>query len=66
MKKYKTYLIVIIIVMLIPILIKTFTRSHSVEYKVNGYNISEKFYMEDNIHKYEFKISNKNGIITNI
>ena len=66
MKKYKTYLIVIIIVMLIPILIKTFTKSHSVEYKVNGYNISEKFYIEDNIHKYEFKISNKKQIYSYI
>lgn len=66
MKKYKTYLIVIIIVMLIPILIKTFTRKHTVEYKVNGYNINEKFYIENGTHKYEFKISNKKQVYSYI
>ena len=66
MKKYKIYLIIVIIIMLIPIIIKTFTKSHSVKYKVNDYTINERFYIEEDSHKYEFKISNKNQVYSYI
>lgn len=45
--------------MLIPIIIKTFQRKHSVEYKINNYSVKENFYIEKRNHNYEFKISNK-------
>ena len=66
MKKYKIYLIIVVIVMLIPILIKTFTKTNSVEYKVNDYTINERFYIEEDNHKYEFKISKKKQVYSYI
>ena len=66
MKKYKIYLIVIVIIMIIPIIIKIFTKKHSIEYKVNGYEVKENFYIENGIHKYEFKISNKKQVYSYI
>ena len=59
MKKYRTYLTIIIIVLLIPIIIKTFQKKHYVEYKINNYNINENFYIDNKTHNYEFKVSNK-------
>ena len=52
--------------MLIPIIMKTLKKSHSVEYKVNNYTISENFYIEDYKHKYELKINYKNQVYSYI
>jgi len=60
MKKYRNFLIILFILMMIPIIIKTFQKKHNVEYKVGKYNINEKFYIEEKSHNYEFKITNKN------
>lgn len=59
MKKYKMYLIIIFIVMLIPIIMKTFHKKHTIEYKINKYIVKENFSKEGKNHYYEFKINNK-------
>lgn len=42
--------------MIIPIIVKMFIKKHSVKYKVNNFEISEKFYIEGKIHSYEFNV----------
>lgn len=59
MKRYKVFLIIIFIIMLIPIVVKMFTKKHSVEYKVDNYTVNENFLIEQKTHNYEFVISNK-------
>ena len=59
MKKYKQFLIILIIIMIIPFIIKTFEKKHKVKYKINNYNIEESFYINKKDHIYDFYISNK-------
>lgn len=59
MKKYKYFLIIVIVIMIIPFIIKIFKKSHTVEYKKNNYKIKETFYIRNNYHYYDFIISNK-------
>ena len=44
--------------MIIPLIIKTFEKKHSVEYKSNKYTIKENYNKEGSNHYYEFKINN--------
>ena len=64
MKKYKYYLIVVFIIMITPILIKTFKTKHNVNYKVNKYAINEKFYKDGKNHIYELIIKKDNKIFS--
>ena len=56
MNKYKYYLIIICIVMLVPILCKAIKVKHSVTYKIDGYSIIENYYKENGNHHYDFII----------
>lgn len=58
MKKYKYFLIIMVIILIVPIIIKFFTKKHNISYKKNNYNIQESFHIDDGIHSYDFNISN--------
>lgn len=60
MKKYKNFLLIIIVIMLIPFLLKIIKKDHIITYKKNNYEINEKFNIEEKQHKYQFTIKNKN------
>lgn len=60
MKKYKLFLICLIVLMIIPIILKTIEKKHKSNYKINDYNIKESFYIKDKNHNYDIVISNKN------
>ena len=64
MRKYKTYLICVIIIMAIPFVVKIFKKSHEVKYEVDKYSIEEKFLIEKRIHNYNITIKNKDEIYT--
>ena len=58
MKKYKNFLIIMVIILIIPIIIKFFTKKHNISYKKNNYSIQESFHTDSGIHSYDFNISN--------
>ena len=58
MKKYKYFLIFLVIVMIVPIVLKMFRTKHTVEYKKDNYEIKEIFYKENGNHHYDFIIKN--------
>lgn len=60
MKKYKNFLLIIIVIMLIPFLLKIIKKDHIITYKKNNYEINEKFSIKEKQHKYQFTIKNKN------
>ena len=62
MKKYKTYLIIIVIVMIIPIIYKMTIKHNETKYKLNKYNIEEIFNIDNNKHTYEFNIKKGKNI----
>ena len=57
MKKYKIYLIFIVILMIIPVFCKLLKKNHEVVYKIRNYQIEEKFQIENKSHTYEFYIT---------
>ncbi len=59
MKKYKSYLTIAVIILLIPIIYKTFMTHSEREYKVNNYKVFEIFNKKDKNHYYDFIIKNK-------
>ena len=59
MKKYKYFLIILFIVMVVPLIIQTFKRKHTVDYKIDKYTINENFYKKNNKNIYNIKISYK-------
>ncbi len=54
MKKYKQYIITIIIIMMLPILYKAFLKERETSYKVDGYDIKESFLVKNKTHQYTF------------
>jgi len=69
MKKYKTYLIIAVIVLLIPVIYKMTIIHHEVSYKVNNFNIKETFDIREKNHVYSFIVTkgkeNYSFVITN-
>ena len=59
MRKYRVYIIIAIIIMIIPILRKTFTNNHKIDYKINEYEINEEFNINNKDHDYKFLIKKK-------
>ena len=67
-KKYvnriKFIILVIVIILLLMFIIKLFKKEHNINYEIDNYNISEKFYIKDKNHYYNFVIKdNKNDYI---
>ena len=70
-KKYvnrlKLFVLVIIIIFLLMFIIKLFKKDHKITYKVNKYDVVEKFYIKNKKHYYNFIIKDsKNSYIYNI
>jgi len=70
-KKYanrlKLFVLVIIIVFLLMFIVKLFKKDHKISYKVNKYDVVEKFYIKNKKHYYNFIIKDsKNSYIYNI
>lgn len=66
MKKYKSFLILLIIIMIIPFIMKILKKEHKVKYENNKYEVSERFIIKENKHYYEFEITKKNEKYTYI
>lgn len=64
MKKYKTYLYIMGIILIIPIILKVIKNNHEVNYKVSKYDIEEKFSINEGIHNFNITIKNENEIYT--
>lgn len=62
MKKYKYFLIIVCIIMLVPIISKAVKSKHSVTYKIDDYEIVENYYKENGNHHYDFIIKNKKNV----
>ncbi len=62
MKKYKTYLIVVIIIMIIPFIYKMTIKHKETNYKINKYQIEEIFNINNKKHTYEFNIKKGKNI----
>lgn len=56
MKKYKYYLVIMIIILTIPIVYKFFVKQHKVIYKINNFDIIETMNIKDKKHYYTFDI----------
>ena len=56
MKKYKYYLITIVIIMIFPILYKMNLKHYESIYKINNYEIQEVFNIKERKHIYDYKI----------
>ena len=70
-KKYvnriKLIILIIIVILLLMFIIKLFKKDHKVNYKINNYNVIEKFYIKDKKHYYNFVIKDsKNNYIYSI
>ena len=65
-KKYANILKLIILLLIITIIIiivmRLIKKDHVVDYKINNYNIHEKFYIKDKKHYYEFAIKDSKDI----
>ena len=59
MKKYKNYLTIAVIILIIPIIYKSFMTHSEREYKIDKYKVYESFTIMNKKHYYDFIISNK-------
>ena len=60
MKKYLKHLIILfILVFIFTFIYKLFIKEKTVNYKVDGFNIKEKFIIERGKHYYYFLVDNK-------
>ena len=57
MEKYKNYMIIAIIVMIIPFIYKMTIKHHEVKYKIGKYQINELFQITNKKHSYQFIIT---------
>ena len=60
MKKYKYYVGIVLILMIVPMIMKTIKTNHKIFYKKNSYKIKENFYIEEKKYYYEFIIEKGN------
>ncbi len=59
MEKYKNYIIIAIIAMIIPIIYKMMVTHHEITYRVGKYQIKETFHIKEKEHIYQYQLKNK-------